>query len=42
MWSGYSVYPTTYLRDDDKAKLAASPYFGREIHKLWDVFGKPR
>jgi hypothetical protein len=28
MWSGYSSYPRTYLRDDEKARLASSPYFG--------------
>lgn len=27
MWSGYSLYPATYLRDDEKAALMASPFF---------------
>ena len=42
MWSGYSAYPDTYLRDDDKQKLAASPFFSASVQRLWDSFGMPR
>jgi hypothetical protein len=27
MWAGYATWPATYLRDDEKAILLASPYF---------------
>lgn len=27
MWTGYASYPNAYLRDDEKAVLAASPFF---------------
>lgn len=27
MWSGYSSFPRTYLRDDEKSVLAGSPFF---------------
>jgi hypothetical protein len=42
MFSGYSIYPNTYLRDDDKAHLAASPYFGSTIQRMWDALSMPR
>ena len=29
MWDGYDAYPNTYLRDDEKAVLLGSPFFGR-------------
>ena len=29
MWDGYMSYPNTYLRDDEKAILLASPFIGR-------------
>ena len=28
MWDGYTSYPNTYLRDDEKAVLRRSPFFG--------------
>jgi hypothetical protein len=42
MWSGYSLYPNTYLRADDKALLAASTYIRRQDLRLWDTEGLPR
>ncbi len=29
MWEGYTSYPNTYLRDDEKAILLASSFIGR-------------
>ena len=30
MWSGYALYPNTYLRDEEKAELLESPFIGFE------------
>lgn len=45
MWSGYSNYPNTYLRDDNKATLRSSPFFGiqqRPASLQWDADGRPQ
>lgn len=41
MWSGYSLYPTTYLRDEEKQILRSSPFFTVAPH-VWDALGPPR
>jgi hypothetical protein len=41
MWQGYSVYPNTYLRDDEKARLRGSPFFNPVTPALWDESGLP-
>lgn len=42
MWSGYSLYPNTYLRDDEKQVLRGSAFFNSVAPTWWDTEGRPR
>ena len=43
MWSGYTSYPNTYLRDEEKAALRASAFYPTLSPSLtmWDLSGLP-
>lgn len=42
MFSGWSLYPNTYLTEDDKQQLRGSPYFTPNAMTTWDERGLPR